>query len=78
MDLHLGMGGPDGALLAVAPDRRRGAAVRTFPMGDALSAQAQQRLQYAVVHCGRRRALHVVQIYGWAEGALAASDNARL
>eukprot|EP00974_Lingulodinium_polyedra_P067408 6526635-Lingulodinium_polyedra.AAC.1 len=78
MDLHLGVGGPGGALLAVASNRRRGAAVRTFPMGGALSAREQQRLQYAVIHCGRRRALHVVQIYGWAEGATAAADNARL
>eukprot|EP00974_Lingulodinium_polyedra_P121515 11179317-Lingulodinium_polyedra.AAC.1 len=47
-------------------------------MGDALSAQDQQRLQYAAVHCGRRRTLHAAQVYGWAEGATTTADNARL
>eukprot|EP00974_Lingulodinium_polyedra_P003567 335551-Lingulodinium_polyedra.AAC.1 len=47
-------------------------------MGNALSVEEQQRLQYAAVRCGRRRTLRVMQVYGWAEGATAAADNARV
>ena len=36
------------------------------------------RLQYAVIHVGRRRALHVVQIYGHADGSTKLADNERL
>jgi ribonuclease HI len=37
------------------------------------------RMQYAVVHFGRRQALHIVQLYGIADGSKAAADfNASL
>jgi endonuclease/exonuclease/phosphatase family metal-dependent hydrolase len=37
------------------------------------------RMQYAVIHFGRRRALHIVQLYGVADGSRAATDfNASL
>eukprot|EP00974_Lingulodinium_polyedra_P095254 9229552-Lingulodinium_polyedra.AAC.1 len=47
-------------------------------MGDGLTEAERQQLQYLVVHAGRRKALHVVQLYGWADGRAAAADNARL
>ena len=36
------------------------------------------RMQYAVVHAGRHRALHIVQLYGYADGPAATQDNERL
>jgi len=43
-----------------------------------LSPDQACRLQYAMVHLGGRRALHIVQVYGHADGAMAAEDNEAL
>ena len=45
---------------------------------DGLNPDQEKRMQYAVVHLGRQRALHIVQIYGYADGAAAVPDNERL
>eukprot|EP00974_Lingulodinium_polyedra_P010444 1002915-Lingulodinium_polyedra.AAC.1 len=52
--------------------------VRVLPIQGELPDEERARLQYVVVHAGRARALHVVQVYGWPEGDRAASDNAAL
>lgn len=43
-----------------------------------LTVEQARRLQYAVVHLGGQRALHVVQVYGHADGPCVAEDNETL
>eukprot|EP00974_Lingulodinium_polyedra_P008646 826200-Lingulodinium_polyedra.AAC.1 len=52
--------------------------VSVLPIAGDLSDEDRARMQYLVVHAGRGRALHVVQVYGWSEGERAAADNAAL
>eukprot|EP00974_Lingulodinium_polyedra_P014854 1437719-Lingulodinium_polyedra.AAC.1 len=47
-------------------------------MGEGLTEAERQRMQYLVVRAGRRKALRVVQFYGWADGRTVAVDNACL
>ena len=43
-----------------------------------LAPEQARRLQYAVLHLGGHRALHIVQVYGHADGLAAADDNEAL
>eukprot|EP00974_Lingulodinium_polyedra_P036738 3522689-Lingulodinium_polyedra.AAC.1 len=40
-----------------------------------MAGLAEGRVQYAVVHAGGARALHIVQIYGESQGARSADAN---
>ena len=43
-----------------------------------LTVEQACRLQYAVLHLGGQRALHIVQVYGYADGPSVAEDNEAL
>jgi ribonuclease HI len=52
--------------------------LRTLAL-DGVEPRMRERMQYAAVHFGRKRALHVIQLYGRADGSRVSSDfNASL
>ena len=44
------------------------------PLLEGMEPRMRKRMQYAVVHFGRQRALHIIQIYGSAEGGKIAGE----
>ncbi len=67
----------DGQHLLAFAHRSSGVYLRTAPV-EGLSVEQAARMQYAVAHMGRSRALHVVQLYGYADGATKNEDNEHL
>eukprot|EP00974_Lingulodinium_polyedra_P063742 6154126-Lingulodinium_polyedra.AAC.1 len=58
--------------------KRDEVAVRVRRLPEGMAGLAQGRVQYAVVHAGGARALHVVQVYGESESARSADANIAL
>ena len=76
LQLHLSEAVEEQHLLAFAHKRGVGH-LRTVAI-KGLEPQQASRMQYGVLHLGKHRVLHMVQIYGHADGAVKDEDNAKL
>ena len=72
LDLNAGAASDGSHLLACAA-RGRARHIRT-PAMSGLATSMRHRMQYVVIDFGQRRALHMVQVYGWADGMAAAEE----